>query len=142
MRSLDGAGVNVSANDSSDKKLSGIKAEVLLNAQTEVPGTGRLLHNKKDGTYSCSACKSTLFESGTKYDSGSGWPAFYDAVEGAISTKKDTSHGMVRTEITCSNCGGHLGHTFDVPDTPTGKWHCVNSAAMTFTGKDGKVIDG
>ena len=108
--------------------------EILRQHGTEAPFTGKLLHNKDSGNYVCAACGKPLFKSGTKFDSGSGWPSFYDvATKGAVNLKEDNSGGLQRTEVTCANCGSHLGHLFhDAPQTPTGARFCINSAALDF----------
>ena len=83
--------------------------------------------------YKCTACGEVLFSSKEKYESGSGWPSFYDVIEkGRIELEEDTSHGMVRTEVKCGNCGSHLGHLFDVGPMPTGQTYCINSTALEF----------
>jgi len=98
---------------------------------TEPPFTGRYWNTKTKGTYVCAACKAPLFSSETKYDSGSGWPSFWAAIdEGAVAEKRDTSHGMVRTEILCARCDSHLGHVFPDGPPPTGLRYCTNSASL------------
>jgi peptide-methionine (R)-S-oxide reductase len=101
---------------------------------TERPFTGDLLHNKADGTYSCVACGLPLFSSETKFDSGSGWPSFWDVVEtGNVALHQDSSYGMRRVEAVCARCGAHLGHLFDDgPRETTGLRYCINSAALKF----------
>src|SRR4051812_40700950 len=108
--------------------------EVLRHGETEAPGTAKLLHNKDSGDYTCAACGNVLFESGTKFDSDSGWPSFYDVASNkAVVLTDDDSLGMHRTEVKCANCGSHLGHLFhDAVDQPTGDRFCINSAALDF----------
>lgn len=110
---------------------------VLREKGTERAFTGKFYKNKEAGTYVCRGCGSPLFTSDTKYDSGSGWPSFYDAIDkGVIETKTDYSHGMIRTEIMCAKCGGHLGHLFDDGPNPTGQRYCVNSLSLDFKKKE------
>lgn len=108
---------------------------VLREAATERPWTGELLDEHRAGLYACGACGAELFQSGTKFDSGCGWPSFYESVRPeAVKLIEDTTLGMVRTEVRCANCGSHLGHVF--PDgfgTPTGDRYCMNSIALSFT---------
>lgn len=109
---------------------------VLFDKATEAPFSGALVYTFDTGDYRCANCGSTLFTSDTKFDSDCGWPSFDQAVEGAITTETDTTHGMVRTEITCANCGGHLGHVFDDgPKDTTGLRYCVNSLSLDFIPK-------
>lgn len=106
---------------------------VLRRGATEAPFSGKLLENKEAGLYRCAGCGAVLFDSTAKFDSGSGWPSFFKPAEGGeITEKKDLSHGMVRTEILCGNCQGHLGHVFPDGPNPTGLRYCVNSLALDF----------
>lgn len=99
---------------------------------TEPPFSGELLDEKRNGYYKCAVCSEILFDSSTKYDSRSGWPSFFDAIEEKIETKKDSSLGMVRIEILCKNCLSHLGHIFPDGPMPTGNRYCVNSLSLEF----------
>lgn len=104
---------------------------VLRQGATEPAFTGKYWNEKRPGVYACAGCGTELFSSETKYDSGSGWPSFFTPLaEDRIVEKSDTSHGMVRTEILCANCGGHLGHVFPDGPQPTGLRYCVNSASL------------
>jgi peptide-methionine (R)-S-oxide reductase len=110
---------------------------VTREAGTEPPFTGEYYLNKKEGVYHCSNCQKPLFTSDAKYHSGSGWPSFTEAVnQDIIEEIRDTSHGMVRTEIRCKNCGAHLGHVFPDGPGPTGLRYCVNSLSLTFEEKE------
>jgi peptide-methionine (R)-S-oxide reductase len=101
---------------------------------TERPFTGEYIHNKEDGTYCCVACGQPLFSSKTKFDSGSGWPSFWDVIQqGNVELREDSSYGMKRVETVCSRCGSHLGHLFDDgPQDKTGQRYCINSASLSF----------
>lgn len=115
------------------KELSPEEYQILREKGTERAFTGKYYNHKEKGVYVCAACEQPLFDSETKYDSGSGWPSFYAPVaEPNVATTKDNSHGMSRTEIVCSRCGGHLGHVFDDGPKPTGLRYCVNSVSLKF----------
>ena len=116
------------------EQLSPQQYAVLRQAATERPFTGEYVHNHADGTYRCAACGNPLFSSETKFESGSGWPSFWDMIEeGNVEVKRDYSHGMVRTEVLCARCGSHLGHVFeDGPRETTGLRYCINSLALDF----------
>lgn len=118
-------------------KLTPEQYEVLRKKGTEAPGTGKLLHEDRNGDFVCGACGNVVFNSGTKFDSGSGWPSFYDVANTeAVTLKEDSSLGMHRVEVMCANCGSHLGHVFnDADDQPTGMRFCINSAALDFNEK-------
>lgn len=115
-------------------KLTPEQYHVLREKGTEAPFTGKLLNEKGSGDFVCAACGQVVFKSDTKFDSGSGWPSFYDpANTKAVKLIEDNSHGMHRTEVVCANCGGHLGHMFeDAPDQPTGQRFCINSCSLDF----------
>ncbi len=130
--------VNLEKSDEEWKELlSPEQFKVLRLKGTEPPGTGKLLHNREKGVYVCGACGAELFKSGTKFDSGCGWPSFWEPVsQDAIIEHKDISHGMLRTETICANCGGHLGHVFnDGPRDKTGLRYCINSISLDFEEK-------
>ncbi|APD07877.1 peptide-methionine (R)-S-oxide reductase [Flavobacteriaceae bacterium UJ101] len=118
------------------KELSPEEYYVLRGKGTERPGTGKYNLHFEEGTYHCNACGAPLFKSETKFDAHCGWPSFDQEIEGSVTYKEDLSHGMVRTEILCTNCGSHLGHVFDDGPTQTGKRFCVNSVSLEFEDKD------
>jgi peptide-methionine (R)-S-oxide reductase len=106
---------------------------VLRGHATERPGSCALNHEKRVGRFACAGCGQALFVSNNKFESGTGWPSFNDPVEGALATTRDRSHGMLRTEVHCSRCGGHLGHVFEDGPPPTHLRYCINGVAMNFT---------
>lgn len=115
------------------KKLKPEVYRVLREKATEAAFTGKYLNYKEDGTYVCAGCGKPLFSSKKKFDSGSGWPSFWDVLsEEKVELKEDLSFGMKRIEVLCSNCGGHLGHVFDDGPKPSGKRYCINSASLNF----------
>ena len=116
------------------KKLTPEQYRVLREKGTEAPFSGKLLHNDAKGDYVCAACGNVVFTSDTKFDSGSGWPSFYNvANNSAVKLEQDASHGMHRVAVSCARCGSHLGHVFrDAPDQPTGMRFCINSVALDF----------
>jgi peptide-methionine (R)-S-oxide reductase len=129
--------VTKTSDDEWKKKLTPEQYRILREKGTEAPFSGKLLHEKGSGDFVCAACGAVVFKSDTKFDSGSGWPSFYDAADtSAVRLIEDNSNGMHRVEVTCANCGSHLGHVFnDALDQPTGLRFCINSASLDFKKK-------
>jgi peptide-methionine (R)-S-oxide reductase len=117
---------------SDERPLTDVQRRILKEQATERPGSSPLNHEKRAGLYRCAGCGAELFDSDVKYESGSGWPSFYQARPGAVATRTDSSHGMARTEAVCAKCGGHLGHLFDDGPQPTGMRYCMNGAVLDF----------
>jgi len=118
------------------KELTAEEYTVMRDKGTERPFAGKYYKNEAKGTYKCAACGHPVFSSETKYDSGTGWPSFYDQLkDDSVKKEIDTTHGMTRTEVNCSNCGSHLGHLFDDGPSPTEKRYCINSIALKFKEK-------
>ena len=123
----------INSEDYWKKKLTKEQFKVLRQKGTEMPFTGKYWDNKEKGIYLCAGCGNPLFESETKFKSGTGWPSFYAPIDREkINEKKDLSNGMIRTEVLCSKCGGHLGHVFDDGPHPTGLRYCINSVSLNF----------
>ncbi|QGY81040.1 peptide-methionine (R)-S-oxide reductase MsrB [Sphingorhabdus lacus] len=114
------------------KRLSPAAYRVLRQEDTETPFTSSLNKEKRKGTFVCAGCNQRLFASNTKYDSGTGWPSFWQPLAGGVGTKTDYKIGLPRTEVHCARCGGHLGHVFNDGPKPTGKRYCMNGVAMKF----------
>lgn len=123
----------VKSDEEWKKTLSPEAYDVLRHKGTEMPYTGKFYLHTEKGTYVCAGCGAELFKSDTKFDAGCGWPSFSDVIDSSkVNYIKDKTHGMIRTEITCANCGGHLGHVFDDGPAPTGQRYCINSVSIDF----------
>jgi len=134
-RAVEGKGpFEVTRTDAEWKaRLDDASYRVLRHEDTEYPGTSPLLDEHRAGTFSCKGCELPLFDAATKYDSGTGWPSFYQPLENAVGESTDHLLGYARTEVHCRRCGGHLGHVFDDGPPPTGLRYCMNGVALTFT---------
>ncbi len=129
----DAFGYDVTKSDAEWKKLLSPAAyDVLRHEGTEAPFTSPLNNEHRKGIFACAGCKLDLFDSATKFDSGTGWPSFFKPLPGAVEETSDRSLFMVRTKVSCHRCGGHLGHVFDDGPRPTGLRYCMNGVAMTF----------
>ena len=117
------------------KQLTPEQYHILREHGTERPGTCALLHEKRRGTFTCVGCGQSLFKSGPKFESGTGWPSFFAPLDQAVETTTDSSYGMSRTEVHCAKCGGHLGHVFPDGPKPTGQRYCMNGVALEFEPK-------
>ena len=114
------------------RQLTPEQYRVLREHGTEPAGTCALLHEKRSGAFTCAGCGNVLFKSGPKFESGTGWPSFFEPIEGAVTASTDRSHFMTRTEVHCRRCGGHLGHVFEDGPPPTGLRYCINGVALNF----------
>ncbi len=118
------------------EQLSEEEFHVCRQSGTEAPFSGKYYNNKENGTYDCICCGSPLFTSETKFDSGTGWPSYYETVEDSVREIKDQMHGMMRVEVRCASCDSHLGHVFPDGPEPTGQRYCINSVSLQFKGEN------
>ena len=125
------------------RHLTDEQKRIIEQAGTEAPFSGVLLHEDRKGGFRCAKCGNEVFSSDTKYDSGSGWPSFDQAIPGSVIEEVDDSHSMVRIAVSCASCGGHLGHVFDDgPRDTTGKRYCINSMSLDFRSEEGQMRSG
>lgn len=127
------------------KKLTPEQRRVMMDKGTEAPFSGKHLHEHRDGIFRCAACGNPLFDSDAKFESGTGWPSFDQALPGSVRYEHDPAFGMARTEIVCARCGSHLGHVFDDGPTKSGRHYCTNSVCLEFDEKPGSgddMLDG
>jgi peptide-methionine (R)-S-oxide reductase len=114
------------------ERLTPEQYRIMRQHGTEPPGSCGLLREKRPGVFHCAGCGAPLFQGGTKFESGTGWPSFDTPIEGALGASRDTSHGMIRVEVHCASCGSHMGHVFPDGPPPTGLRYCINGVALTF----------
>lgn len=129
--------MNLYSEEDLKDKLTPEQYHILREKGTEAPFSGKFVHTKEKGMYSCAVCGNELFPSNTKFDSGTGWPSFDQAIPGSIEFKEDQSHGTQRTEVVCAECGSHLGHLFNDGPTETGDRYCINSACLLLKKDNG-----